>query len=104
LRGSRTGCILGADNRWPMNLRICDPKVDELAQKLAEQTGEDPTQAVIRALEERLERNDSRKPEDREARKQAILEIVERFNRLPILDDRSPDEIVGYNEQGHFDG
>jgi hypothetical protein len=23
--------------------------------------------------------------------------------RLPILDDRSPDEILGYNERGHFD-
>jgi hypothetical protein len=23
--------------------------------------------------------------------------------KLPILDDRSPDEILGYNEHGHFD-
>ena len=32
-----------------------------------------------------------------------IDEIVERFNKLPVLDDRSDDEILGYNEQGHFD-
>jgi len=86
-----------------MNLRIGDPKIEELAQKLAEQTGEDPTQAVIRALEERLERNTSRRPEAREARRAAIMEIVERFNRLPVLDSRSPDDIIGYNEHGHFD-
>lgn len=23
--------------------------------------------------------------------------------RLPILDPRTPDEIIGYNERGHFD-
>jgi hypothetical protein len=86
-----------------MNLRISDPKIDELAAELAKRTGEDPTEAVVRALEERLTRNTSRQPQDREARKAAILEIVERFNRRPILDDRAPDEILSYNDQGHFD-
>jgi hypothetical protein len=23
--------------------------------------------------------------------------------RLPVLDNRNPDEIIGYNERGHFD-
>jgi hypothetical protein len=32
-----------------------------------------------------------------------IKEISERVTRLPILDDRSADEIIGYNEHGHFD-
>jgi antitoxin VapB len=86
-----------------MNVRTGDLKIEELARKLAEQTGEDPTQAVIRALEERLERNTSRRPQDREARRAAIMEIVERFSQLPVLDSRSPDEIIGYNEHGHFD-
>lgn len=85
-----------------MNLRINDPRIEELAQELAKQTGEDPTAAVIRALEERLTRNTSRRPEDRQARRAAILEIVERFNERPVLDPRSPDEILGYNGQGHF--
>ena len=30
-------------------------------------------------------------------------EIVRSFNELPVLDDRSADEIIGYNEHGHFD-
>jgi antitoxin VapB len=99
-----------------MNLRISDPKVDELAQKLAEQTGEDPTAAVIRALEEklRLSKSSVEEPtrkvqaaplseEEIEARTEAIREIAERVKKLPILDNRTDDEIVGYNDQGHFD-
>jgi hypothetical protein len=29
--------------------------------------------------------------------------IQEEVSRLPVLDDRKPDEIIGYNERGHFD-
>ena len=94
-----------------MNLRISDPKVDELAQKLAEQTGEDPTAAVIKALEERLARNpvpkppqdDAAKLADRERRMAEIMAILERIDKLPVLDNRTPDEIIGYNEYGAFD-
>jgi hypothetical protein len=32
-----------------------------------------------------------------------IDEIVDHYNRLPLLDDRSPDEIIGYNDEGLFD-
>ncbi len=27
-------------------------------------------------------------------------DIVERFNQLPLLDDRDPDDIVGYDQHG----
>ena len=93
-----------------MNLRISDPKVDELAQKLAEQTGEDPTQAVVRALEERLARQpappeqaDAAMLADRDRRKAEIMAILERIDKPPVLDARTPDEIIGYNENGTFD-
>ena len=33
-----------------MNVRISDPKIDELAAELAKRTGEDPVRAVVRAL------------------------------------------------------
>lgn len=39
-----------------MTLNIKDPKARDLAQALAEETGETMTLAVIRALRERLER------------------------------------------------
>ena len=32
-----------------------------------------------------------------------VRAIQEEVARLPVLDDRSPDEIIGYNERGHFD-
>ncbi len=94
-----------------MNLRISDPKIEELAQKLAEQTGEDPTAAVIRALEERLQRQAAPEPPqgeaaklaDREARKNAIMAALAEIDKLPVLDNRAPDEIIGYNEYGAFD-
>jgi antitoxin VapB len=82
-----------------MNVRISDPKIDELAAELAKRTGEDPTVAVVRALEERLERNDSREPQDFEARKAAILEIVARVKKLPVLDDRTLEEML-YDDDG----
>jgi len=87
-----------------MNLRISDPKIDELAEELAKRTGEDPTVAVVRALEERLER----KPQsvampldaaERERRMAEIRKIVAEFNKLPVLDDRTPEEML-YDEDG----
>ncbi|MGB7297753.1 MAG: type II toxin-antitoxin system VapB family antitoxin [Burkholderiaceae bacterium] len=39
-----------------MSLNIKDPQAHELAQALAQETGETMTQAVIEALRERLER------------------------------------------------
>jgi hypothetical protein len=32
-----------------------------------------------------------------------VRAIQEEVARLPVLDDRSADEIIGYNESGHFD-
>lgn len=32
-----------------------------------------------------------------------VREIQEEVARLPVLDNRSPDEIIGYDERGHFD-
>ena len=45
-----------------MTLSIKDPEADALARRLAEQTGESLTEAVKRALQERLERESARHP------------------------------------------
>ena len=82
-------------------LLIDDPKAASLARELAERTGESIPDAVRHALEREIARNPPpRKRINREARKAAILEIVKRFNSLPVLDVRSPDEILGYDENG----
>jgi antitoxin VapB len=81
-----------------MALSIKDPETERLARALAERTGETITIATRRALEERLRRVGS------DARKAALLEDLEaiqrRWNALPVLDNRTPDEIVGYDEHG----
>ena len=33
----------------------------------------------------------------------SVRQIQQEIARLPVLDNRSPDEIIGYNERGHFD-
>ena len=81
-----------------MPLSIKDPETENLARKLAHQTGESITLATKRALEERLRRTGS------DARKAALLEDMEAMQRrlraLPVLDARSPDDIIGYDENG----
>ncbi|MBX9459693.1 MAG: type II toxin-antitoxin system VapB family antitoxin [Rhizobium sp.] len=81
-----------------MALSIKDPETERLARALAERTGETITVATRRALEDRLRRTGS------EARKAALLEDMaasrRRWSALPILDSRSADEIIGYDENG----
>ena len=81
-----------------MALSIKDPETEQLARTLASRTGESITTATRRALEERLRRTGS------QARKAALLEDLEaiqrRWNALPVLDNRTPDEIIGYDENG----
>jgi antitoxin VapB len=81
-----------------MALSIKDPETERLARTLAERTGETITVATRRALEDRLRRTGS------ETRKAALLEDMaasrRRWSALPILDDRSADEIIGYDENG----
>lgn len=85
-------------------LHIDDPKANALAHELAQRTGETVTDAVVHALEERLERKpQSKRPEtdaERAERRAQIMKILERMHRMPVLDPRGPDEIVGYDEDG----
>ncbi|HEX3954152.1 MAG TPA: type II toxin-antitoxin system VapB family antitoxin [Stellaceae bacterium] len=82
-----------------MAISLKDPETDRLARAVAALTGETLTAAVRTALAERLEREKLRRGEipDLAAR---IREIGEHCASLPILDPRSPEEIVGYDETG----
>jgi antitoxin VapB len=81
-------------------LHIKDEKADRLARELAQATGESLDDAVTRALEERLARHRRPPKPGVEARRRAIMERVEQLAKLPVLDDRSADEIMGYDENG----
>ena len=81
-----------------MALSIKSMEAERLAREIAAKTGESLTDAIRKALEERLDRL-------RNQRRSLILasqleEILLRVDQLPVLDSRSPDEILGYDEHG----
>jgi antitoxin VapB len=82
-----------------MPLSIKDPDADRLARVLAQLTGETLTEAVINSLRERLERVE-RKEQAVESLVDDAMEIGRHCAALPLLDPRTPDEILGYDENG----
>jgi antitoxin VapB len=87
-----------------MALHIQDAETDKLARELSAATGETITQAVNTALRERI-RSVSATPVSK-SRQEIIArveEITSQLAALPVLDTRTPDEIIGYNEHGFFD-
>lgn len=80
-----------------MALNIRNIKAEQLAAELAQLTGESKTEAVTRALEERL--SQVRKG----ARKRHIVdrlnEIAEHCSSLPVLDKRSANKML-YDKRG----
>jgi antitoxin VapB len=86
-----------------MQLNIKNREAYRLAKRLAERTGESMTEAVTKALQERLEREEAargREAQTPEERLRRLQEIARQFDKLPILDDREPDEIIGFDENG----
>ena len=81
-----------------MALCIKNPTAVRLTHDLAAGTNETLTQAVIHALEDRLRKCRGRRTapgvHDR------IMRISERCRRLPDLDDRPADDILGYDCNG----
>ena len=81
-----------------MPISIKSIEAERLAREIASKTGESLTTAIQKALEERLERL-------RNQRRGQILasqleEILRRVDQLPLLDNRTADDILGYDEDG----
>lgn len=55
------------------------------------------TEAVVTALRERVDRERARRGP---SKAEKMRRLVEEFRALPVLDDRTPDEIIGYDENG----
>lgn len=81
-----------------MALSIKHPEADRLARELADRTGETLTEAVLNALRERLRREKGRF--HRPSLRSELEAIRKRCASLPVLDDRTPDEILGYDSDG----
>ncbi len=81
-----------------MPLSIKNAATERLARQVAGETGESITEAIQKSLEERWERLKARR-RNRVLTGQ-IEDLLRRVDVLPTLDDRSPDEILGYDEHG----
>lgn len=81
-----------------MAMSIKSVQVEQLAREVAAKTGESLTGAIQRALEERLARLQT------ERRQKTILtqleDVLRRVDQMPVLDSRTADEILGYDERG----
>ncbi len=80
-----------------MPLRINDPEVEDLLRAIVEKTGETADKAIARALRESLERAGGG---EHRTLVDELDEIGKRCAALPDLDTRSPDEILGFDENG----
>jgi antitoxin VapB len=81
-----------------MALNIRNPETDRLAEALAQLTGETKTEAVTRALRDRLQRVRRERAHRRLA--DELDEIARHCAALPVRDPRTPEEILGYDEHG----
>ncbi len=82
-----------------MALNLDDLATDSLARQVARLTGESLTEAVRTSLSERLHR-ERMKRGNAQNLEEDIDAIVKRVAALPVLDGRSPDVIIGYDENG----
>ena len=81
-----------------MALNIRNPETERLASELARRTGETKTEAVTKALRERLGR--LRRERGKRRLADELNEIALRFASLPVLDPRRPEETIGYDDDG----
>jgi antitoxin VapB len=81
-----------------MALNIRNPEAERLAAELARQTGESKTEAVTKALRDRLMRVRRERTKRRLA--DELEEIAEHCASLQVLDRRPAEVILGYDEAG----
>ena len=82
-----------------MALNIKNAETERLARELARRRKQGITEVVTDALRKEVER-ERRQPrrDSREAFLRALREIGERGSKHPVLDPRSDDDLLGYEE------
>ena len=80
-----------------MALNIRNHETEKLASDLAALTGETKTEAVTKALKDRLEQIKRRR--SKRGMADRLDEIAKHCASLPVLDRRSPEDML-YDEQG----
>ena len=88
-----------------MSMNIKDPKVHAMARQLAALRGTTVTDAVRQALAAELERSvaePDRTAQEQQARREALQQLLERYQSLQWADGRSSEELQAalYDENG----
>ena len=81
-----------------MALNIRNEETERLVEAVAKLTGETKTAAVTKALRDRLAR--LRGERSRRRLGDELNDIAEHCASLPVLDDRSAEDILGYGDDG----
>lgn len=81
-----------------MALKIKSREAETLAAELATYTGETTTEAVVKALRDRLQR--LRRERSGRSLADELESVARHCAALPVLDHRSPNEILGYDSSG----
>lgn len=80
-------------------INIKSDKAYWMANELSRLAGESLTQAIIQAIEDRLEKIRAQTRNNREGIAERLLALGTKSAALPILDSRAPDQIL-YDENG----
>jgi len=80
-------------------LNLKDSEVHAMALELAQLTGKSMTQVVKEALRERLAETKAAH-EDRRRLLRRVKELAREISSRPVLDPRTPNEILGYDDIG----
>ena len=85
-----------------MAFHIRNEQADQLLRELQSLTGESLTEAVAKALQERLDREKLRvaASEATEDPLVALQEVWSRLENVKVLDTRPDNEIIGYGPDG----
>ena len=83
-----------------MPLNIKNDEAHLLAHRLAEKTGTSLTEAVTRALRDALSRADERNRRDIQRLVEDLDSIALSCAALEVIDNRSSDALLGYDEHG----
>mgnify|MGYP001283950902 CR=1 FL=1 len=78
-------------------------EVEQLARLVAIKTGKTPEAIVKEAVEARAEALGVTTARRRPFDEAKVRAIIDRVAALPLLDARSDDEILGYNERGAWE-
>jgi antitoxin VapB len=83
-----------------VGLSIKNEEVERLIRQLADRRGVSMTEALRQAVASEIARDEATRKAEVEARLARIMAIVAEMQTLPVLDNRTADEILGYDENG----